>query len=569
MNMTADLYIRVSTDEQADKGYSQRNQEEMLRKYCNANAIQVRHVIFEDHSAKTFNRPEWKALVLNLRKHKGGADLVLFTKWDRFSRNAGDAYQMINVLRKLGADPQAIEQPLDLSIPENKMMLAFYLAAPEVENDRRALNVFFGMRRAKKEGRYMGLAPLGYQNKADEQGRKYIAPKEPQATILKWAFVELASGIGNTEQIYKLAKGKGLTSTKSLFWFALRNPVYCGKIFIPRHKDEESRFVKAQHEPIIPESLFYEVQDVLDGRGRRYKVKAVANESLPLRGFLVCPKCSKLLSGSASKGRYKYYPYYHCVGECTCRFRAENINNLFVQELKKYIPRPELKDLYRISLTKAFYSQSSQSQGSRKELVEQIKEQENRLARAQELLLSEQIEPTDYRTMKEVCAEKLNKLQVKLASLSTYTGSIDILLKDGLDTLFQLDRIYEKGSIDVKRQVIGSIYPEKLSFDGEHLRTTRINEAVRIIYAMGKDLPGNEKGQSGIISALSSHVGKTGFEPATPWSQTRCATGLRYFPILPDQPLPVNNSGPSLGRKSSHLQLTLQIKLQICRVPII
>lgn len=28
-------------------------------------------------------------------------------------------------------------------------------------------------------------------------------------------------------------------------------------------------------------------------------------------------------------------------------------------------------------------------------------------------------------------------------------------------------------------------------------------------------------------------VGKTGFEPATPWSQTRCATGLRYFPIPP------------------------------------
>jgi site-specific DNA recombinase len=58
MNKIADLYIRISTDEQADKGYSQRNQEEMLRKYCNANAIQVRQVIFEDHSAKTFNRPE-------------------------------------------------------------------------------------------------------------------------------------------------------------------------------------------------------------------------------------------------------------------------------------------------------------------------------------------------------------------------------------------------------------------------------------------------------------------------------------------------------------------------------
>ncbi len=33
-----------------------------------------------------------------------------------------------------------------------------------------------------------------------------------------------------------------------------------------------------------------------------------------------------------------------------------------------------------------------------------------------------------------------------------------------------------------------------------------------------------------IAKAMVGRVGKTGFEPATPWSQTRCATGLRYFP---------------------------------------
>ncbi|CAN2247802.1 hypothetical protein STFR1_180002 [Bacillus vallismortis] len=27
-------------------------------------------------------------------------------------------------------------------------------------------------------------------------------------------------------------------------------------------------------------------------------------------------------------------------------------------------------------------------------------------------------------------------------------------------------------------------------------------------------------------------VGKTGFEPATPWSQTMCSTKLSYFPIV-------------------------------------
>ncbi len=73
----ADLYIRVSTDEQADKGYSQRDQEERLKKYCEINSIQVRKVIFEDHSAKTFNRPEWVKLLIDVKKYKGKSDLIL------------------------------------------------------------------------------------------------------------------------------------------------------------------------------------------------------------------------------------------------------------------------------------------------------------------------------------------------------------------------------------------------------------------------------------------------------------------------------------------------------------
>jgi DNA invertase Pin-like site-specific DNA recombinase len=297
MRTIADLYVRVSTDEQADRGYSQRNQEEMLRKYCDINTIEIRNVIYEDHSAKTFNRPQWNKLLLNLKKQKNKSDLVIFTKWDRFSRNAGDAYQMISILRKFGVEPQAIEQPLDLSIPENKMMLAFYLAAPEVENDRRALNTFHGMRRAKKEGRYMGLAPSGYTNKITEDGTKYIAFDEPEASIIKWAFEEISKGIFNTEQIFFKAKKRGLKCSRNNFWRLIRNPVYCGKILVPKYKDEESKYVVGQHKALISESLFYEVQEVLDGRGRYFRPKIVTKEPFPLRGFFLCPDCNKVLTG--------------------------------------------------------------------------------------------------------------------------------------------------------------------------------------------------------------------------------------------------------------------------------
>ena len=210
--------------------------------------MKVRKVIFEDHSAKTFNRPRWNELLIDLKKRKNAVDLILFSKWDRFSRNAGDAYQMISILRKLGVEPQAIEQPLDLAVPENKLMLAFYLAAPEVENDRRALNVLLGMRKAKKEGRWMGVAPIGYANKITEDGKKYIAPLEPEATIMKWVFDTLAEGNLNVEQIMKEAFKKGIKTCRSNFWNLLRNPVFCGRIYISGYKDEVAKHVQGLHQ---------------------------------------------------------------------------------------------------------------------------------------------------------------------------------------------------------------------------------------------------------------------------------------------------------------------------------
>lgn len=226
MKRIANLYIRVSTDEQAEKGFSQRDQAERLIKYCQVNGIEISELIYEDHSAKTFNRPEWKRMLTDIKKPSCKANLILFTKWDRFSRNTGDAYQMISILTRYGVEPQAIEQPLDMEIPESKMMLAVYLAAPEVENDRRALNVFYGMRRARKEGRYISTAPVGYINRHTEDGKKYIAIHEREGNILRWAFSELANGKTSTEQVWKAAREKGLTrGSKNNFWVAIRNPL--------------------------------------------------------------------------------------------------------------------------------------------------------------------------------------------------------------------------------------------------------------------------------------------------------------------------------------------------------
>ena len=132
------LYTRVSTDEQADKGFSLRDQEQKLLNYCNINNLNVLLIFREDHSAKTFNRPEFKKLILYVKTNKLKIDQLLFTKWDRFSRNTTESYNKIKSFNEQGIIVNAIEQPLDLSIPEQGLMLAVYLSMPEVENHRRS-----------------------------------------------------------------------------------------------------------------------------------------------------------------------------------------------------------------------------------------------------------------------------------------------------------------------------------------------------------------------------------------------------------------------------------------------
>ncbi|WP_082564265.1 recombinase family protein [Flavobacterium sp. Root420] len=516
MKQIADLYVRVSTDEQADKGYSQRNQEEVLKKYCQINNIALRDIIYEDHSAKTFLRPKWKLLLVNLKKFKNKTDLVLFTKWDRFSRNAGDAYQMINTLRKLGVEPQAIEQPLDLSVPENKMMLAFYLAVPEVENDRRALNVFHGMRRAKKEGRYVSQAPIGYVNKSKDDGSKYIAIKEPEASIMRWAFNEISKGIFSTEDIHRMARKKGIKTGKHSFWLAVRNPLYCGKIKVPQYKDEPSYLADGQHEAIITEELFYKVQDVVDGRKKVIRPKVDTILELPLRGFLICPVCGKILSGSKSKGRNKYYAYYHCFKGCSHRIGAEEVNDMFIKELLQYAPKREFKKVYSILIMEAYKEQTKERQNEKTRLLNQIKDYENRLSKARDMLMTNQIDALDYREIKSDYGDTLARLQAKYSGLNTDHENIEILLNKGIENLLRIHSIYDNSQFVECRDLIGSIFPENLIFDGIGFRTTRVNEAVQLMYLINKQLDQNKKETNQNISNLSLMVGDEGFEPPTP-----------------------------------------------------
>lgn len=485
------LYIRVSTDEQADKGYSQRNQDEVLHKYCALKSIQVADVVYEDHSAKTFNRPQWNKLLGRLAKLKGTAvpELILFTKWDRFSRNTGDAYGMIARLRGLGTEPQAIEQPLDLEIPENKMMLAFYLAAPEVENDRRALNIFHGMRRAKKEGRWVASAPVGYVNRTTENGRKYIRPSLPQADIIKEAFAELSTGKYAVDQVWKLAKKKGLACGSKNFRNVIRNPVYCGKIVVPAYRDEPPYLADGQHEPLITAELFSRVQDVLDGK-RVKGTKIVSPDKMPLRGFLICPKCGRMLTGSASKGRNGYYHYYHCTSSCGVRFPAGEVNRVFEELLKKMVTVPAFRSLFKEIARDVFKQRSSGRQQRRQQIALKMETLASRLRKARELLLSGELDTPDYQSVKTEHEAEIGSLQTELDGLPDTDASITKLLNRYAARFLRLYDLYSGAVSGDRRRLVSLLFTKPLTYHDGHFQAVPaiLSPAVAIVFKTAKEV---------------------------------------------------------------------------------
>ena len=130
-------------------------------------------------------------------------------------------------------------------------------------------------------------------------------------------------------------------------------------------------------------------------------------------------------------------------------------------------------------------------------------------------MLNGDLDGNDFRQIKTEGEEKIIRLEAKLAELSVSTINIDSILNKATKTLTNLASLYENGNISLKREIIGSMYPEKLTFNGTQYRTTRINEAILLIYQIPNNLVGKKRRASHDFSCLPTEAPEAGLEPAT------------------------------------------------------
>ncbi len=486
------IYNRVSDDDQSY--YSITNQESDGHVWCAKHGHEVVDVYSDNgFSGRNFERPAFKQMIADIKKKN--IDTIFISKWKRWGRNLEQSWSWIWKLYRQGVQVHCLEQPIDISQPRNKMILAIYLIEGEVDNDDRIANVIEGTRRACKMGNWVRHAPVGYLNRRDENNRPIIIPSD-KAQFICNGFEMIAEGKLVIDVVRYFNEHK-ISACKAHTYRVLKNQAYCGKVYVSAYKNEPDEWVQGKHEPLVSAELFQKVQDILSGR-KRIQVKR-PSQVFPLRGVLLCPRCGKALGASQSTGEYKQrYAYYHCTSLCGERNRVEDVHELFDTMIEQIRIKGSVKQLYSAIMSDVFSTNNIDLKSELRNLNTELRAIEEKLLSVDDKFIQGHLTSEDYKRIKNRYIADQLRLNSKISELSQSGIDFDRMLKSSLERLEGISQEYKSASHEIKKQILSSVFPEKVRFEKTHLRTSRVNTLIRLIGTPSlilEDLDIKEKGR--------------------------------------------------------------------------
>lgn len=240
------IYTRVSTDEQAEHGYSLDNQLKMLEAFAFSRGMTVQDKYIEEGvSGRTIKRPQYQRMIQN----KDQWDAILVMKMDRIHRNSKNFTEMMDFLAKNNKDFISSMESLDTSTAMGRFVMDIMQRIAQLESEQIGERTFAAMKEKARAsiGVFNGhFRPYGYKI----ENHKLIPESEKLQTVKK-AFELYSQGLSTTE-ISKIIGLKFCT-----LQYILHNTIYAGF--------EQYCYIikKIKIQPVISIELFNQVQQRL------------------------------------------------------------------------------------------------------------------------------------------------------------------------------------------------------------------------------------------------------------------------------------------------------------------
>lgn len=154
-------YCRVSTEEQAEEGYSIDGQADKLRVYAQLHDLgEVVVVADPGRSGKDLDRPGLQQMLAMVER--GHVANVLVWRLDRLSRNLGDLILLADQFGDRGVALHSFMERIDLSSATGRMFYNVLGSFAQFYREQLAENVKLGLHQAARQGRWVNRPKTGY-----------------------------------------------------------------------------------------------------------------------------------------------------------------------------------------------------------------------------------------------------------------------------------------------------------------------------------------------------------------------------------------------------------------------
>ena len=158
------IYTRVSTQEQAESGYSIHEQEDRLKKYAEINNWIV-YKVYSDpgYSGAKLERPALQKMIKDIEH--GRIQKVIVYKLDRLSRRQRDTLYLIeDVFNTQNVDFVSMTEQIDTGSPLGRAMIGILATFAQLEREQIRERMQVGLDARAKDGYFHGggYSPIGY-----------------------------------------------------------------------------------------------------------------------------------------------------------------------------------------------------------------------------------------------------------------------------------------------------------------------------------------------------------------------------------------------------------------------
>jgi site-specific DNA recombinase len=166
-------------------------------------------------------------------------------------------------------------------------------------------------------------------------------------------------------------------------------------------------------------------------------------------------------------------------------------------------------------LSDVFKTNDADRSKERKQIEDQVKSLDQKIESLTDKFVDEMIDKSAYESTKKRYEGAKNELIAKHVVLQPEGAALSKYLNFSVSLSKNLSRFYDKADFTTKQEIIGSIFLETLTFEGENYRTTKINEAMQLICNVDKAFKRSKNKKAFIAEGLSSWAPPAGLEPAT------------------------------------------------------